>query len=301
MPIFYDPTEARSTSLLSKSIIDVAKPLDGLEIATGADLLVTELDLAVKKEYLLDEPLPEILSMLARNVSGPEISKRLGTSPLQVASIINLWKMTQKGALIQRKSGQDFTNSIKNGKLSRTILGKMLMWTPEPWLLFVGTLDYVHQTGIVTINGEQTGYHFPQVSGLVDAWQRRGGFYKQLSREGLVLDWLQQIENKLSTRDNETPILPRMPIQKLVADNETWESWVTLATFPGIGPVLAKRIMKWCGNQLCYAIDFLSHPDALTFDNRPKGIGPRTIQNARRHLGLDDGNCLRVTGTINDK
>lgn len=46
--IYIDHTEGRDNTRLSQSILDISKPIIGLETQTGADILITP----------LDEPLP---------------------------------------------------------------------------------------------------------------------------------------------------------------------------------------------------------------------------------------------------
>ena len=97
--IYYDSTEGRKRTLLPESIRNLGKSVIGLERMTGADLLVTPLG---------HPPLPSTLKNTA-----PHKAKLL--------------RLCQAGALVQRATGRDMLQHIKN---MEQIIARMLPWEP---------------------------------------------------------------------------------------------------------------------------------------------------------------------------
>lgn len=155
--IYYDPSESRASSRLSRSIQERGRPLPRLEEQTGADLLVTPLHKPAGSERLLRQH-------------------------------------CEAGVLVQRKSGQDFPSSVTDGRLSHS-LHKMLQWTDRPWLVVcahvVGRSD-----GTATVDGRES-LSFNALVGALDWWQLRGGYYTVLSTDEHLEAWLDQWPQRL--------------------------------------------------------------------------------------------------------
>jgi hypothetical protein len=95
MLIYADPSELREGSALPKYMLELARPLPGLEAYTSADLLLSAEDLVLER---LDD------SVLART---------------------KLARLLTRGLLIQRKTGSDIQNFITDHTL---IAEKMHPW-----------------------------------------------------------------------------------------------------------------------------------------------------------------------------
>lgn len=265
--IFIDPSEARENSLLSKTTIDASTSLTGLEEHTGADMLISVLDL-------------------------PRVTA-IGTTASRVA----LEQHCRHGILIQRKSGTDLLNSIPD---LANIISKMLQWesAAPPWLLVTGNFIATRE-GYVSAGGHDTQWAYSAFIGALEAWQLRGGGITILTRDSLISQWVTNWYNKIGSVSKDKLILPRKPTQLVVSlggDKQPWR--MTIATFPGIGHELATRIAQYCGT-LKDALVFLSDPRHHSLrksDRYPKGMGPSKFADAREWLGLEstDDNQLEI-------
>jgi len=140
--IYFDSTEAREDSKLAQSVINAGKGIQGLEAATGADILISPIN---------DRELPA------------DVRKPPGR--------ILIRKFIKGGFLIQRKSGGDYLSSIPN---LDSILHRMKQWDEAiPWLLVTGVFRDHH--GKVRANEHSTDWNWASAQGAKDAWQLRGG------------------------------------------------------------------------------------------------------------------------------
>jgi len=260
MSIYYDPTEARSTSRLPDSVITAGVALPGLEQYTGADLLISPL-------------------------TAPVLTSVTDSTPSQMM----LRKHTEVGLLVQRKSGMDALASIPDYS---NILVKMLPWceTVPPWLVIIGEYKQGKDDCII-IEGRQMQWRYNALHGALENWQIHGGGISWLARDSQLGAWVARWNDKVVAlaAQPELVLSPRKPSQVLVAAPEERAWVITLATFPDIGLELANRIAAYCGT-LADSLTFLSNPAHLKLKKGntgfPKGVGKSHFVAAHRWLGL---------------
>lgn len=253
--IFIDPTEARQGTRLPQDVIEKAQILVHLEAETGADFLITPL-------------------------SRPSLGTVITDSKLSYAK---LYKHTQAGALVQRKSGLDLLNSIK--KLD-VILDRMLAWTPRPILLGTGSFC-PYEDGQVICNGKPTGWSYNSFWGALESWQLSGGFVRLLYQDSDILQWVARLNNKLiAVRDDEPKLIERQWQRTVSWNNDAFKQ--TLMTLPGIGLTLADRVGNHCGN-LIWSEHFLTDPASA---GKLPGITTKRIQTIRDYYGLKEGQVI---------
>ena len=166
MIIYADPTELRQRSRLSQEVQDIARVLPGLEEKTGADLLVTPLEMPAGTDYLLT-------------------------------------KHCQQGLLIQRKTGGDLPSSVQDGRLYKS-LHKMKEWTPMPWLVVCAHV-FGKESGQSVIDGRDS-IQYSALIGALDWWSLRGGFYTILSGDQHLLWWLGQWPSRFKSLEHDKVI-----------------------------------------------------------------------------------------------
>ena len=271
MKIFYDPTEAREGTRLTSGVVQAGQSLPGLEHATGADLLVSPLDIHLDE---LDGSLPADMALRAH---------------------------CESGALIQRKSGMDLIGSIP--KLE-SIQVRMQEWSTQVWLLVVGSF-YCTSDGKLTVDHYKTDFSYNSVMGALNWWQLRGGSLIQVCSEVHVGAWIKLLVESLVkvAEHKERVVTPKPVLQRLLSDG-WWEddtkkaARMTLETFPGMGPHRADLVAEQYGNLgLCIA----ALTDVREWERMPKGIGGKTLELARLWLGMTDGVCLETVGMSNEE
>lgn len=286
--VLYDPSESREGSRLPQDVIDIGRPLVGLERITGADLLITTAKFAPESVFNLKGLSGEIFD--GRPVG--EIAKRHNL-PFPVALLGSSFKSAcDSGILVQRKTGTDLINSIPD---LAQILYRMLKWTSTPWLLFVGK-KYTRK-GFCCVDGTETKYTSASVSGALAYWQLRGGYYSQLSYDSEVKGWVSGWLSRLHTMEPEKVLPPREVKQQIVDGNEKpWRS--TLLTIPGWGIVKVNALAA-LANDLAGALEWLTLPDWITdksSSNRPNEITKTDVLKARDWFGLGTANLQLVVG-----
>lgn len=273
--IILDCSETRSNSITNITG-DNVKTCNWLEERTGADLMITPLSL-----------------------------------PLVPATFE---KHLKSGALlVQVKHGSDFTNSI--GERLNTSIAKMVecgelhywqrvlvvtgMFVPdtETGNMLVGTVE-TNKNGKVFVRWMDSGKDSKACYSALRHWGFRGGLPLQLSTVGDFDNWCQETDRDLKyLLDNPTkevwpsnpqlydPPVPDDPLQLPVRVNDFR---VTLATFPGIGPVRANEMWKELGGNGGKILCWLSDPR----DMQVKKVGTKTVEEIQRYLDLD---CFRLT------
>lgn len=219
--IYYDPTEGRDNTRLSQDILKIAKPIEGLEAQTGADLLISPLD-----------------DILPSNVNRPP-----GNMLLR--------KHCEAGMLVQRKSGRDLLNSIP--RLAE-ILQRMEQWKSISWLLVCGNFDY--NDGNLKVNGFPTDWSWGSYQGALDAWQLRGGYVHIEPTDDNGGIWLNRWNDNIKKMSREHVISRQ--VEKItggIFDPHPWR--VVLQGFPDCGPELSARIAEYCGS-LASALWYMS-------------------------------------------
>lgn len=207
--IYIDPTEARANTRLPGIVIAEARELPGLEAMTGADFLITPHDENVLIEL---KNIPPHRKALQYHVDD--------------------------GLLIQRKSGSDLLSSIHD---LPEIEWRMQEWSPNPWLLVTG----LHQgtKGQTVVDGKSRyKWRWSSVSGVLDAWQDRGGSVKSLRGDKDITWWLHAREKKcLDWLITPEMLISKVSRQALRRIEDNWYS--TNRAFPvGIGLEMMKKL-----------------------------------------------------------
>lgn len=298
--IYYDPSESRSGTRLQQDVIDAGHPLPNLELLTGADLLVTPFDerinIPTPIAKQIDENSVYIIGML-ENSELSEIAKELSIPLPVIISANKLYNVCKYGILIQRKSGTDFTSSIP--KLSE-ILGRMTLWTPDPWLLISANIG-CNKDGKAIIDGKESGFTHKQVVSAKMSWMLRGGSVIEISRDNLTSHVIESAERKLNefkTEKSKFIVRQKWSRQNIIGANDPRWQWMNVLTqFSGIGQKRAKAIADYCGT-LVDAMIFLSDTDAVKALGQPDIARVSDSEKFRKLIGVADGNILSMEGII---
>jgi len=303
MPIYYDPSESRDKTRLQQEVINAGKPLDNLEMLTGADLLVTP----IIDNINIPKPFVSSINENALTVIG----KMYNSKPIEVAKYVEIplpavlatykfWQACQAGILIQRKSGNDFTASIP--KLNE-IIGRMLLWTPDPWLLIAANIG-CDRDGKAVIDGKTSGFTHKQVVSSKMSWMMSGGNVIEISRDNLtshVIEYAERKLKQLNQDQNKFVVRRKWTRQTIVGPNDKrWEWMNVLINLPGIGQKRAKALADYAGN-LVNAIVFLCDTNAV------KELGNNDVARVsdsikfRKLLGIVDDNTLGELGNYEYK
>jgi len=264
--LILDPTEASSTSKLTPEAIAEAFICKNLEAETGADMLITSLEIKI-----------------------PDAGNVVGKLLLRKHLAAGAW-------LVQRK-GTDILNFITDHD---QILARMLKWTTMPWLLTIGKYD--EKDGKLLINGRKAGgeqgWYYSSYLGSLTAWQRRGGYVANIARDDLFIEWYKSALREIQATDPKL-VAPRKPSQQiLMAEGEGSDAYTrnaaitALSTINGVSLQKATAIVDYCGT-LANSIVFLADPEHLKIkssdDKFPKGIGNAVFANSAYWLGLEAG------------
>lgn len=258
--IFVDPSELREGSLLGDLDHTNIQQLEGLEMWTGADLMISA------------SPFPATTEVLVRE-------------HIRAGAI-----------LVQRKSGLDLPHSI--GERMGSSISRMReagARQPQCVLLFIGVLTCNAQNFAI-IDGRNTQIDFWSVQGAISKWHDRGGVFESISRSSLLVGWLNMKLRHL-TEYVKTPVKDFWPPKPDVTDNNNplqfpqtvSDGRITLATLPGIGPVRAKAIWSYLGPDasLANALCLLTNPHSKLVEE-VGGIGKKTIENIRAYMKIDE-------------
>lgn len=219
MTIFIDPTESRQGTNLPQKIIDISKPLPGLESKTGADILVSPLSLPATTNSLLE-------------------------------------RHCESGMLIQRKHLMDFPSSVVDNRLTHSLM-KMLDCSPNSILAIIGYIFHLDDgTGImaestnikgygskqiVTCEGRKTLHH-NALYGAIDWYELRGGYVRMFADNDSFVMWLAKRLDFLRAIEKleDGDITKRVQRQKIVSQNATS---ALLEILPGIGGIRARELI----------------------------------------------------------
>lgn len=267
--IYIDPTEARDSTRLPQSTINIAHLLQGLEYYTGADILITP----------HTSPMPDTITDIV---------------PHQTA----LRTHCQDGVLIQRKSGADFLSSINDLAL---IQGRMLEWSDNPWLLITCVREGSKGSVLITGTKKRWQWNWSSLSGVMDAWCDRGGSVKMLRTDEDITQWLLAREKRCTLWQKEPIKHVNRIRQHISVDECNWFN--TLRAWPGqVGPKMLEELAKYIVQQWNRP-PTLANAIALACSDEVLGVkwwGPVTLDRVRewfgvnksippRNLGLDSG------------
>ena len=297
--IYYDPTEARKGTRLQQEVINVGKPLKHLEMLTGADLLVTPYEKSIEiPDSLANDINENALHIIGAYREPPtDVSKRTGIPLPAILSTKRFFDACRTGILIQRKSGMDFTASIP--KLHE-ILGRMLLWTPDPWLLIAANIG-CNKDGKAVIDGKTSAFTHKTVVSAKMSWMLSGGKVIEISRDNLtghVIEYAERKLKQLAIDNQKFVVRKRWAKQNVVGPNDPrWEWMNVLMNLQGIGQKRAKALADYSGN-LVNALVFLSDTDAVVKLGRNDIARKSDSVKFRKMLGIDDGNILAEIGIL---
>jgi ERCC4-type nuclease len=176
--------------------------------------------------------------------------------------------------LIERKSMSDFLNSLKDDRVFRQCAD---MRHVSPWAYLVITDQFQRGPNGKVITDRETGWSYNALQGALLTIQELGVFVVfaagETDFEGCIL--------RLAARSHEPEKL--LPPERPGVSLSIAEQF--LCGLPNIGPERAAHLMDYCGTAKM-ALIALTGPDVLP------GIPSNVKTNARRVLGLDDGEVM---------
>jgi len=202
----------------------------------------------------------------------------------------DIWIATDDGCLllIERKTPNDFLNSLKDGRLLEQLeplankrYDEQLRGGPVktyPYLLITGALG-VDQNGMV-VTDRVTGWSYASVAGTLLSIQEAGIYVVFCAGDNdLEAAILRLIAHQ---RGKELQILPARPVQVLGPKE------ALLACLPQIGIERSQEILKWAGWNLAHALIGLTDPGI----DAP--VGRKVRANIRKFLGLNDTQSIEL-------
>lgn len=272
--IFIDSSEYREGSTMPK--VEGAIVVEGLESMTGADCMISGIDLPATKLALIQEHVAEkaILIQLKRSLDlAASVGLRLGESLIKMREIAPMQS--------------------------------------QRVLLFVGTLGCdSDQRAIIDgrrVDDAVPGVNYWAVQSSLDAWSERGGVVVQLSRIGLLADWLTRKEERLKKyiAEPKAYFYPEKPsiVEEDLSQQSTGlqipikinDGRVSLAYT--IGPKKAQLMWEACKGDIVMIFYHLSNPD--DWPHLPKGVYPSDGQKFCDRMGLN-GRIWRPYSPVSD-
>ena len=313
MTLFYDPTEARSTTNLPQDAIDYGYAWPGIEGETGADFIITP-ELCLTHKAIL----------MCRKLKLSDVAKRLDISIADTVKMRAeendidsvLYEYLYRGALaVQRKSGSDLVASIQGPRMEES-LARMNLAVPyrsQRVLLYTG--NFTEKDGLLQLDGKRTGLNYMAYVMAITAWSNRGGVSINLQCDDMILDWIRLTEKQLASYEHESvkdvyPSVhypPDMPeyddLLQMPIEVRDWRK--TMVTFPGLGPDKLNSLrdrMSADLNNNATLWNALQYATSSTIANDVKGWGPKSVQSTRDWLGIPDNYelVLQRKGELNE-
>lgn len=179
--------------------------------------------------------------------------------------------------LVERKTGGDFLNSLKDDRVFRQCAD---MRHVTPWAYLVITGEFQRGPGGKVITDRDTGWSYNAVQGALLTIQELGVFVTfaagETDFEGCIL--------RLAARSHEPEKL--LPPERPGVALSLAEQF--LCGLPNIGPERAAHLMDYCHTAKMALI-------ALTGTDKIDGIPSNVQTNARRVLGMTDGEVMCAT------
>ena len=273
MLIAYDHTESKVGTRLPADVIEAGVKVTGLERYTGADLLISPLDL----------PIPDTINDMY---------------PVQEA----LRKHTQAGMLIQRGTGLDAIGHTLNLKV---ILGRMQEWSDHCVFLAVGNVERNENNKAVS-NHRKTDFHYNSYMGAIVSFQMHGGMYFTVSDDESVLPFLRSCEKQLGKGSDEEPMVRRIAA-KIPVLSECDTQLNLLMAVPHIGDKRARMLLDKFGS-LSTCLSWLSNPTIYyamangTLPNdedfNPGGLGVDQLREIQAWMGLAKNQWLAPSAVM---
>lgn len=217
---------------------------------------------------------------------------KFGDLPVAVTLLEHgdIWAATDDGCLlmIERKTPNDFLNSLKEGRLLAQLeplankrYDEQLRGGPVktyPYLLITGIFG-MDSNGMATTD-RVTGWSFASVAGTLLSIQEMGVYVVFCAGDSdLEAAILRLVKHP---RGGELQLLPSRPVQMLGPKE------ALLTCLPNIGIERSQEIMRWAGWNLAHAIIGLTDPDI----DAP--VGKKVRANIRKFLGLNDTQSIEL-------
>lgn len=254
MPIYVDASEGRQRS--NTPVIAAADYVNGLEAATGADVMVSWLNLSFDS---LDEHL-------------------------------------KQGMLFQIKIGHDLIASMQDERLAFSLAKMQVAvknsW--QRWLVYTGSYRE-SATGETLLNGVPTGLSWASFDGQLAAWGEGGGVVHNLERPDQLARFLdkrlERLQKYLTSGSREVYPVLHFPAEEgtgfLRQLKPVTDFRVMLTALPGVGPIGAQRLWEFYNKNPAAILAWLTDPAALKVTPRPDGFGPKTLERIRDYLKLN--------------
>jgi len=243
--------------------IEEAVTSDILEAMTGADLMISPLEIPVMTPTL--------------------IQKHIDAGAL----------------LVQRKSGEDLPNSL-GARLNESLFKMRETGARQSQcvLLFVGILEW-QKGNLAVLDGVQSKNSYFAILGGLSKWHDRGGVVEFLAKNELIPKWIDlkhtHVKEYQKTKQKKfhplkkdvLEIDPEDPIQELVKVDD-WR--VVVANFPGVGPkrATALRDAMLEGDATDNLITALVWLTEYKLIEKVPSIGRKTCENIRQFVGLEN-------------
>lgn len=242
-----------------------------LEKRTGADMILSPLDMPAITETLLD---------------------------IHVAG---------GACLYQVKIGMDLPSSISDSRLWGA-LNRMIACTPDEgqrWLLYTGGYNYDIETDVAMIDGRSVpntinqNVRYSAIRTSIRRWQDCGGKVEHLLKkrelQSFVVNRLMELKKyrvnpiKFAHKHDGPAMVTSGPLQQLV---KAPPGYSILMAIDGVGEKLAGALMDYAGSPIG-AIEAATDFDTLKSADKPKGLGKGTVTSIRRQFGIVDGFVVR--------
>lgn len=253
--IIVDTSEEKTTSNTPK--VPNAKSVPWLEAETGADLVITPLEMPFTKKTMKHH--------------------------------------SKAGALfVQVKNGHDLASSV--GTRINTSLGKMsevASRREQRILLFVGIFTE-GEDGQAKINGQpvMSGISYAGIIGAISKFQDRGGRFESISRRSFFLKWLEMKERHLKEYQEE-PVKQVFPNHQTLMDTSgplqipevITDARTMFLALPGIGPKILERLWEHVEGDPIFLLEIITN---LDYAKIPvvRGFGIGKVTKIREFLGI---------------
>jgi hypothetical protein len=224
----------------------------------------------------------------------PDWIKKLTFGGLPTAVMMldygDIWVATDDGCLllIERKTPDDFLNSLKNDRLfgqleplankryDEQLAGKPVK--TYPYLLITGVFG-IGANGL-TVTDRQTGWSYAAVMSAILSIQEMGVFVLFCAGDTDVEAAILRLA--AHKRGGELPILPARPAQMLGPKE------ALLSCLPHIGIERSQEILQWAGWNLAHALIGISDPEITA------PVGKKVREDIRRFLGLQNAQTMEL-------
>ena len=157
-------------------------------------------------------------------------------------------------------------------------------------LAYSGHFKRERERDMVICDGRYTDWNWKAFTGVLDAWQLRGGkIHHELDDKDLG-EWIMHIDNVWLKKIQNPEIWTRTVVDTshLKHDPRAWRA--VLEGFPGVGADTSYQIADYC-DDLKTALLWMSDPGELGL----KGVGKPTKEKWHKFMGLSEGEVMIVT------